>query len=352
MSDQTHGEQGQDPLEVERLLAELESLHALLAEHQRPMAILFADLQGSTAIFGERSDIDGVLVLQRTEALIRPIVSSHEGTVVKTIGDAVMASFPSAQEAVEAAIAIQRSLERHNRERPAEDRLVLRIGINSGKGLIKAADVYGQVVNIAAKLQGAAEGGQILISKTTYQALGEELAQRAEQWSSLEIAGLAQPLEVYDVWWHEGERRAAARPAPAEHEAPDDPQSITIAGENTLTQRLLGERTIEISSFPYRVGRNPRQEAGRAEKRPPSVIPMNDLYLDDSPPYRISREHFQIEFHEGEYVVHDRGSRLGLLVNGRSIGGDNPELVQALVKGVNLLVVGDSDSPYRFLITV
>lgn len=347
MADQTHGGHGQDPLEVDRLLAELESLHALLEEHQRPMAILFTDLQGSTAIFGERSDIDGVLVIQRTEALIRPIVGNYGGTVVKTIGDAVMASFPSAIEAVEAAIAIQRTLENHNRERTAEDRLVLRIGINAGKGLIKAADVYGQVVNIAAKLQGTAEGGQILISKTMFQALNDELAQRAEPWGTLEVAGLTQPLEVYDVHWQEGDRR----PAPDKPTAPSEPHPITLAGENTLTQRLLGGRTIEISSFPFQVGRNPRQETGRIDTRHPAKIPTNDLYLDDSPPYRISREHFEIEFRDGEYFVRDRASRLGLIVNGQGIGGDHPETEQTLVKGVNLLVVGDADSPYRFLIT-
>ncbi|MDA2915874.1 adenylate/guanylate cyclase domain-containing protein [Nitrospinae bacterium AH_259_B05_G02_I21] len=347
MADQTHGGHGQDPLEVDRLLTELESLHALLEEHKRPMAILFTDLKGSTAIFGERSDIDGVLVIQRTEALIRPIVGNYGGTVIKTIGDAVMASFPSATEAVEAAIAIQRTLESDNRERTAEDRLVLRIGINAGKGLIKAADVYGQVVNIAAKLQGAAEGDQILISKTMFQALSDELTQRAEPRGTLEVAGLTQPLEVYDVHWQEGDRR----PAPEKLAAPSEPHLITMAGENTLTQRLLGGRTIEVSSFPFRVGRNPLQEAGRAEKHPPSKIPTNDLYLYDSPPYRISREHFQIEVHDGKYVVRDRASRLGLIVNGRGIGGDHPESKQTLVKGVNLLVVGDADSPYRFLIT-
>ncbi len=57
MADQTHGGHGQDPLEVDRLLTELESLHALLEEHKRPMAILFTDLKGSTAIFGDRRPI-------------------------------------------------------------------------------------------------------------------------------------------------------------------------------------------------------------------------------------------------------------------------------------------------------
>jgi class 3 adenylate cyclase/CHAT domain-containing protein len=209
---QTGGEPIGQETNVERLLEEFGSLYQSLSKHQRTMAVMFADLKGSTAIFGERSDIEGILVLQRCESLIRPAVEAHSGTVVKTIGDAVMASFPSSDDAVRAAISVQKALETHNRELAAEDRLFVRIGINTGKGFIKGHDVFGQVVNIAAKVQGASEGGQIIISRTTYESMEKELVQLAVSRGSMEVSGLSHPVGIYQVLWQEERRSVAAEP--------------------------------------------------------------------------------------------------------------------------------------------
>lgn len=342
------GQQSKEPFEIDQLLAEMESLQAQLAEHQRPMAILFADLKGFTAIFGELGDADGLLALQRSESIIRPIVSSHSGTVVKTIGDAVMASFPSANEAVRAAIAVQHAVEEHNVGAPPQSQIALRMGVNVGKGYVKSSDVFGQVVNIAAKVQGAAEAGQILVSRDTVQALEPELAARAEESGSLEVPGLAHAINTYQILWREGAEAATVPAAPGLKEERAEPHpTITMVGDNSYTQKILGGRKIEITTFPFRVGRDPR-----VEKLVPRKVPDNDLYLEDFSPYRISREHFQIERKDQHYFVRDRGSRLGLFVNGQGIGAEHLESAQKLVKGANLVVVGDSDSPYRFLITV
>lgn len=204
-------EEGED---VEKLLGEFGSLYAALTKHQRPMAILFADLKGSTAIFGERSDLEGLLFVQRSESLIRPAVERHSGNVVKTIGDAVMASFPSADDAVLAAITIQHALVEHNRELSADDRLSLRIGVNTGKGFVKDQDIFGQVVNIAAKLQDEALGDQILVSQATLEALGTELARLAGGSRSLEVRGVTHPIEICEIRWQEGPE-PKAMPAPA-----------------------------------------------------------------------------------------------------------------------------------------
>ncbi len=202
-------EEGED---VEKLLGEFGSLYAALTKHQRPMAILFADLKGSTAIFGERSDLEGLLFVQRSESLIRPAVERHSGSVVKTIGDAVMASFPSADEAVLAAITIQHAVVEHNRELSADDRLSLRIGVNTGKGFVKDQDIFGQVVNIAAKVQDEALGDQILVSQATLEALGTELARLAGGSRSLEVKGVAHPVEICEIRWQEEHELAHAEP--------------------------------------------------------------------------------------------------------------------------------------------
>lgn len=135
-------------------------------------------------------------------------------------------------------------------------------------------------------------------------------------------------------------------------EEKSDPDPITLAGENPHTQKTLIVHTITVTSFPFRVGREARRGKARDEKRYPTSVPNNDLYLEDAPPYRLSREHFQIEYRDRQYFVRDRGSSLGLLVNGHPIGGSHAEKVQRLAKGENLLVVGYETSPIRFLVTV
>lgn len=189
--------------DVERLLAEFASSYATLAKYQQEVTILFSDIAGSTAFFEERSNVEGMLLLQRSESLIRPQIERFGGTVVKTIGDAVMASFPTAEEAVHAAVAIQRSADAHNRELRLEDRLSLRMGINTGRGFFKEEDIFGTVVNIAAKVQDVAESGQILLSQATLSALGPKLASRAEAVGSLVLQGLPHGMELFNIRWKE-----------------------------------------------------------------------------------------------------------------------------------------------------
>lgn len=127
---------------------------------------------------------------------------------------------------------------------------------------------------------------------------------------------------------------------------------VLLAGDNSHSERLLEGRTIEITEFPFRVGRESRGGQARFEQRHLGSIPNNDLYLEDSPPFHVSREHFQIEYRDRQYFVRDRGSSLGLSVNGQPIGGPHPEKVQKLQQGDNVLVVGGAKSPFCFKVTV
>lgn len=131
-----------------------------------------------------------------------------------------------------------------------------------------------------------------------------------------------------------------------------DQVPLVLAGENPHTKGLLRGEALKVAKFPFRVGRESRRGAARRRQRYPGSVPNNDLYLDDSEPYRVSREHFQLEYRDRQFFVRDRGSSLGLHVNGIQIGGPYPEKVQKLQKGENLIVLGGASSPFRFLVTV
>lgn len=130
------------------------------------------------------------------------------------------------------------------------------------------------------------------------------------------------------------------------------PSPVVLEGGNDHSSQLMEGKALEITTFPFRIGRESRRAEARGQKRYPESVPNNDLYLEDYPPFHISREHFQIEYRDRQYLVRDRGSSLGLSVNGRPIGGAHDEKVQMLQKGENVLVVGGLNSPFCFKLTV
>ncbi|MBW2553554.1 MAG: adenylate/guanylate cyclase domain-containing protein, partial [Deltaproteobacteria bacterium] len=137
----------------------------------REIAILFTDIRGSTTFFRTHGDIAGRLMMQRHYDMLFPLIKQHEGTIVKTVGDSIMASFDDPYNAVQAAIAMQRELSNYNSNLPSEELIRIRIGVNFGRGIIEDSDVYGNVVNVASKLVSIGESDQILVSESIYEKL-------------------------------------------------------------------------------------------------------------------------------------------------------------------------------------
>jgi len=172
----------------------------------REITILFSDIRGSTAFFKTHGDIAGRLMTQRHYDMLSPIIKQQEGTIVKTIGDSIMASFDHPYQAVIAAIEMQRRLSEYNANLPKEDFIRIRIGINFGKGIIEDHDVYGNVVNEASKLVSIGESEQILVSESIYEKLQSikdftffPLKTDQSLDSNLE-------LRIYAVRWQEAEQ--------------------------------------------------------------------------------------------------------------------------------------------------
>jgi adenylate cyclase len=100
------------------------------------------------------------------EDLFEPRIAAHEGRVVKLMGDGLLAEFPSAVEAVQCAVEIQRAIGEGGTETPEDKRIAYRIGINIGDIIVDGEDIYGDGVNVAARLEGLAEPGGISVSRT------------------------------------------------------------------------------------------------------------------------------------------------------------------------------------------
>jgi class 3 adenylate cyclase len=135
------------------------------------VALLFSDLRGSTALYERVGDAAAYNIVRDHFAFLAAIVRDHDGAIVKTIGDAVMASFGDPADAVKAALAMQANIAGFNRDhRGGPDRtLVVKLGIHSGASVIvnlnERLDYFGSTVNMAARLQGQSAGGDIVVSR-------------------------------------------------------------------------------------------------------------------------------------------------------------------------------------------
>src|ERR1700733_1648393 len=165
---------------------------------RRLTTLLCADAAGYTRLMG--ADEAGTLAtLRRRRAAMATLIERHEARIVNTWGDAIIAEFSSVVEAVQCAVETQQELSGHNEELPEAQRMNFRIGINLGDVMLEGDDVYGDGVNIAARLQELAEPGGILISGPVYEQVRNKLAIGFESLGEQSLKNVAIPVMGYRV---------------------------------------------------------------------------------------------------------------------------------------------------------
>jgi class 3 adenylate cyclase/pSer/pThr/pTyr-binding forkhead associated (FHA) protein len=174
--------------------AELEKL-------RRNITILFTDLKGSTNYFEKYGDAAGLLMVHRCNTMLAESVERHGGRVIKTIGDAVMAAFEDPAEAIASSIEMQEAITADNKDKIDSQRISIRIGINYGLGLVKSNDVFGDVVNVASRVESAASPEQILISDTLYKAIEGTDRFRIRPLGKFALKGKADERDLFEVQW-------------------------------------------------------------------------------------------------------------------------------------------------------
>jgi class 3 adenylate cyclase/TolB-like protein/cytochrome c-type biogenesis protein CcmH/NrfG len=187
------------------------------AVERRLAAIMAADVVGYSRLMG--GDEVGTLRALRTHRseLIDPTIASRRGRIVKTTGDGLLAEFPSAVEAVACAITIQRGLASRNTSTAEEKRLTFRIGINIGDIIIEANDIFGDGVNVAARLETLCEPGGVCISRAVRDQVRDKMPVAFDDLGEQQVKNIARPVRAFGL----GPNAIAA--------APDLPQSAGIA---------------------------------------------------------------------------------------------------------------------------
>jgi adenylate cyclase len=178
---------------------------------RRLAAILAADIAGYSRLMA--ADEEGTLA--RLTALRRdivdPTIAEHRGRVVKTTGDGLLAEFASVVDAVAAAVRMQQAVAAEQAALPGDERLAWRVGINLGDIMLQAGDIFGDGVNLAARLEALAEPGGILVAGVVVEQVRDKLDVRFEDQGERTVKNLPRPVRVYRVAAQGGARRKLAR---------------------------------------------------------------------------------------------------------------------------------------------
>ncbi len=184
-----------------------------LEKYRRAIAVMFTDIRGSTAYFEKHGDVAGLLLVHECNSMVRGVVERHGGRVIKTIGDGTMSTFEDCTRAVAAAIEMQRTLRDMNTLRKPEERAAIRIGVHFGIGIVKSNDVFGDVVNMASRVESVAVPGQIVISEPLWHNI-QTRGFKTSELGRFHLKGKAIEQTLFQVVWSdeaEGTRVASTR---------------------------------------------------------------------------------------------------------------------------------------------
>lgn len=196
---------------------------------RRLAAILVLDVVGYTRLMGH--DEEGTLTALKhlRQSIIAPQVAAYRGRVVKVMGDGAIVLFASVVDAVNAAIAVQSALHRSHEHHVAGEKIRLRIGLNLGDVILEGADVYGDGVNVAARLQTISPPGGIILSSGAYDQVKGKVAEDFAAGGERQLKNVSQPVRTY--FWPANAKDAATEEVQVQ-DFPDKPSVVVLPFDN------------------------------------------------------------------------------------------------------------------------
>src|ERR1700720_1706413 len=189
---------------------------------RRLAAILAADVAGYSRLMGEDEEGTHERLNAHRRELVDPKIKEHRGRIVKTTGDGMLVEFPSVVDAVRCAAEVQRAMVDREAGMPEDRRIRFRIGINLGDIIVDGDDIFGDGVNVAARLEALAEPGGIWISRMVRDQIRDKLAYAFQDLGEQSVKNIARPVRVYAL------RREAVAALPVSS-LPPAPPGIEVA---------------------------------------------------------------------------------------------------------------------------
>jgi adenylate cyclase len=275
------------------------------------LAIVFADIAGSTRLYETLGDVKAREAIGNGIATLARVTDRMGGRVVKTIGDEVMATFASAASAVAAAVAMQDAI--LDLPPAGGRRMSIRVGLHFGPVLSGENDIFGDAVNVAARMAAQAKAGEILTTGVTVGLLDPRARRNCRQIGWIEVKGKAEPLEICEVIWR-AEEATTMRVAPL---------SSAPAMRHAALRLILSAagRRVEVSAVA------PAATLGRSDEVSLTV------------PYgRVSRQHARIEMRNDRFILTDQSANGTFVVPGdgppRFVHRDSCELAASGALGL------------------
>jgi adenylate cyclase len=281
--------------------------------------ILFADVCGSTKLYETLGNTRAQSVIAKTLEVLSGSAIRHRGTIVKKIGDEIMCTFAAAGDAAEAAVDMQRALQQATiNEHIAVKSLQIRTGFHCGPVISDQADIFGDAVNVAARVVAYAKPGQILITKQTKEKLPKGVEGSVRFVGTTQVKGKRDLFDLFEVIW--------------EHENITHFQAVAQTKPDNIRLTVkLGEATLEISA------KRPVLRMGRGSE--------NEFVIDDP---LASRLHARIEYRQSRFVLVDQS------LNGTFVCRDGmPEVAlrrdEIALEGAGVISLGKPTAASRAL---
>jgi adenylate cyclase len=257
-----------------------------------PMVVLFADISGSTSLYEVLGDLPAQKLIGECLDILSGIAVKHQGTVIKNIGDEIMCVFPAADPAVEAAKMMHLAMQQQFAFTPqGVKKLSIHVGLHLGQVVHKGKDVFGDAVNVAARLASVAKARQILTTEHVVKSLKNQTATMTRHIDATNIRGKQEALHIYEVVW--------------------DGQGLTVAVQNfqiarepeSLLKLTYKDQGIQVSKS------KPNISIGRGSD--------NDLVVNDA---FTSRIHALVYYKNGKYIISDKSTNgTYIIVAGKSL---------------------------------
>jgi class 3 adenylate cyclase len=241
-------------------------------------AILFADIAGSTRIYQTLGDERAQACITACLTRLTLIASRHEGVLIKTIGDEIMCRFPTADAALQAACAMHESL--RDDPPPSELPVNVRIGTHYGPVILEAGDVFGDAVNVGARLVDIAKAMQIITTDETVQRTSGPLREKARLVDRASLPGRSQEVGIYEVLWE----------ANAE---------VTMIARITSIQRAPLSSQLRIMYAGGELVQEPTDSVTIGRDLQCNLVVASEL---------ASRQHARIEYSRGKFVLTDQST--------------------------------------------
>ncbi|MFN0162467.1 MAG: adenylate/guanylate cyclase domain-containing protein [Burkholderiales bacterium] len=281
-----------------------------MAEASATVAVLFADIAGSTRLYEVLGDERAKALIDEAIAELRAITERHGGRVVKTIGDEVMCVFPSPERGFIAATDMQLRIDRLPTE--SNTKRKIRVGFHAGQVIEQDGDVFGDTVNTAARMAGLAKGLQIITTRATVDLLPPALAAGTRDIAALAVKGKADDLAVCEVIWQEGDDLTMTAP------------SVVIAAPEAVLQLIHGGSTLILNTA------KPAASLGRDAG--------SDVVIADP---KASRNHARIERRRDKFFLADQSTN-GTFVTFEGEAEMSLRREEVMLRGSGSIVFGHS----------